>query len=343
MASRRSLRNPQKFVTLSTLSSAPDGATLPPAILLMGPTASGKTALALTLARLFPLEIVSVDSALVFRDMNIGTAKPDAATLAEFPHHLINLITPEESYSAARFRLDALTAMAEITAQGRIPLLVGGTMLYCKALLSGLADLPEANPTLRAALDQEALEKGWPALHHELMALDPATALRLSPTDSQRIQRALEICRIAGRPMSALLAEAEQNAPPYRFLFLSLLPGLRATLHERIERRFHAMLAEGLVQEVEMLRRRYVLTANLPAMRMVGYRQTWHHLEGEYDLKTLAERGISATRQLAKRQMTWLNNSLPGEVFDCLDEQLPDKVARRIHVFLAVCDKLARL
>ncbi|MDR1849584.1 MAG: tRNA (adenosine(37)-N6)-dimethylallyltransferase MiaA, partial [Zoogloeaceae bacterium] len=163
----------------------------------MGPTASGKTALALTLARLFPLEIVSVDSALVFRDMNIGTAKPDAATLAEFPHHLINLITPEESYSAARFRLDALTAMAEITAQGRIPLLVGGTMLYCKALLSGLADLPEADPALRAALDQEALEKGWPALHHELMTLDPATALRLSPTDSQRIQRALEICRIA--------------------------------------------------------------------------------------------------------------------------------------------------
>jgi len=301
----------------------------------MGPTASGKTALAFALARLFPLEIVSVDSALVFRDMNIGTAKPDAATLAQFPHRLIDLITPEESYSAARFRTDALAAMAEITARGHVPLLVGGTMLYFKTLLSGLADLPKADPAIRAALDCEALAKGWPALHRELRAVDPVTALRLAPFDSQRIQRALEIYRISGRPMSELLAEAKQNVPPYRFLFLSLLPGSRAALHERIQQRFRAMLAAGLVEEVRMLRQRYVLTANLPAMRMVGYRQTWNHLEGEYDREGLAERGIAATRQLAKRQMTWLNNSLPGEVFDCLDEQLSAKVARRIKAFLA--------
>ncbi|MDR0233400.1 MAG: tRNA (adenosine(37)-N6)-dimethylallyltransferase MiaA [Zoogloeaceae bacterium] len=300
----------------------------------MGPTASGKTALALNLARRFPLEIVSVDSALVFRDMNIGTAKPDAATLAEFPHRLVNLISPEESYSAARFRADALDAMTEITASGNVPLLVGGTMLYFKTLLSGLADLPKADPALRAALDREAAEKGWPALHDELMATDPATARRLSPSDSQRIQRALEICRISGRPMSELLAETRQNAPPYRFLFLSLFPGSRAVLHERIAYRFHAMLAAGLIEEVRALRGRYTLTPNLPSMRMVGYRQTWEYLEGAYDRETLLERGVAATRQLAKRQITWLNNSLPGEAFDCLDGDLSAKVAGRIQDFL---------
>ncbi|MCL2021125.1 MAG: tRNA (adenosine(37)-N6)-dimethylallyltransferase MiaA [Betaproteobacteria bacterium] len=300
----------------------------------MGPTASGKTALALTLARLFPLEIVSVDSALVFRDMDIGTAKPDAATLAKFPHRLINLITPEESYSAARFRADALHAMTEITALGHVPLLVGGTMLYFKTLLSGLADLPAADPAIRAAIDEEAAAKGWPLLHNELMAIDPATALRLSPFDSQRIQRALEICRITNCPMSELLMETRQNAPPYRFLFLSLFPGSRAILHERIACRFHAMLAAGLIEEMIALRSRYALTPNLPAMRMVGYRQTWEYLEGAYARETLAERGIAATRQLAKRQITWLNNSLPGEVFDCLDERLSDKIAERIRAFL---------
>jgi len=315
-------------------SPAPDSSSLPPAILLMGPTASGKTALALGLLRALKLEIVSVDSALVYREMNIGTAKPDAATLAEFPHRLIDLISPLESYSAARFRSDALAAMAEITASGNVPLLVGGTMLYFKTLLSGLADLPEADPGIRAALDLEAAEKGWPALHQELMALDPATALRLSPFDSQRIQRALEICRVSGRPMSELLAETRESAPPYRFLFLSLLPSSRAVLHERISHRFHAMLAEGLVEEVVGLRSRYALTANLPAMRMVGYRQTWEYLEGLYDQKALAERGIAATRQLAKRQITWLNNTLPGETFDCLDEGLSAKIEERIRGFL---------
>jgi len=321
-------------VTPAVLPSAPDYSPLPPAVLLMGPTASGKTALALTLARLLPLEIVSVDSAQVFLDMDIGTAKPDAATLAEFPHRIINLITPEESYSAARFRVDALDAMAEITAMGHVPLLVGGTMLYFRALLSGLADLPHADPAIRAAIDREAAEKGWPLLHHELMTIDPATALRLSPFDSQRIQRALEICRIAKRPMSELLAKTSHNPLPYRFLFLSLFPGSRAVLHERIALRFHAMLANGLIEEVIALKSRYALTPNLPAMRMVGYRQTWEYLEGGYARETLAERGIAATRQFAKRQITWLNNSLPGEAFDCLDEQLPDKITERIRAFL---------
>ncbi|MDR2638191.1 MAG: tRNA (adenosine(37)-N6)-dimethylallyltransferase MiaA [Zoogloeaceae bacterium] len=305
---------------------------LPPAILLAGPTASGKTALSFSLCRRFPLEIVSVDSALVFRDMNIGTAKPDAATLARYPHRLIDLIGPEERYSAARFREDALAAMEEISAAGKIPLLVGGTMLYFKALLEGLADLPRADPGLRAAIDRAAKERGWPALHRDLMALDPVTAARLDPADSQRIQRALEVCRIAGRPMSALLAEqrAEAQHPPYRFLSLALLPSERSALHERIARRFHAMLAEGLIEEVEELRQRYRLTPDLPSMRAVGYRQVWSYLEGEYDRAELAERGIFATRQLAKRQITWLANTLSCESFDCLDARLEDRIAARV-------------
>jgi tRNA dimethylallyltransferase len=210
-------------------------------------------------------------------------------------------------------------------------------MLYFKTLLSGLADLPEANPAVRATLDREAAEKGWPALHRELMEVDPATALRLSPFDSQRIQRALEIWRVSGQPMAELLAATRQNAPPYRFLFLSLLPSSRAALHERIASRFHAMLKEGLIEEVRELRRRYALTPDLPSMRMVGYRQTWEYLEGAYGEEALAERGIVATRQLAKRQITWLNNSLPGETFDCLDEQLPAMASERIRGFLGAC------
>ena len=255
---------------------------LPPAILLMGPTASGKTGLAMTLADRFPVELISVDSAQVFRDMDVGTAKPDRATLARYPHRLIDLISPEESYSAARFRADALGAMAEITAGGKVPLLVGGTMLYFRALLHGLADLPQADPALRATIDAEAAAEGWPAMHAKLATFDPSTAARLHPTDSQRLQRAMEIYRLTGRPMSELLAESAQQTPPYDLLSIALLPSARAVLHERIARRFDEMLLAGLDEEVRMLRRKYALSLDLPSMRCVGYRQTWEAQEGHH-------------------------------------------------------------
>jgi len=243
---------------------------LPPAVLLMGPTASGKTALALELARRFPLELVSVDSAQVFRDMNIGTAKPDAATLAAVPHHLIDLISPQEAYSAARFQRDALAVMGAITGRGKVPLLVGGTMLYFKALLEGLADLPAADLALRRELDCQASERGWPALHAELAAVDPLTAARLQAGDGQRIQRALEVFRLTGQPLSALLASAHGQRPPYSMLSIGLLPADRGELHRRIAERFDAMLAAGLVAEVRRLRHKYVLHAQMPSMRCVG-------------------------------------------------------------------------
>lgn len=308
----------------------------PPAILLMGPTASGKTALALEMARRFPVEIVSVDSALVFKDMDIGTAKPGREILAAFPHRLVDIISPEEVYSAARFLEAALAAITEITAQGKIPLLAGGTMLYYQALLKGLADLPQADPAIRATLDAEAREKGWPALHAELARRDPATAARLSPTDSQRIQRALEVCHIAGRPMSELLAESKRQdcPPPCRFLRLALLPSARCALHARIAQRFQAMLEAGLIGEVENLRRRYRLHPGLPSMRTVGYRQVWAWMEGEFSRDKLADKGTFATRQLAKRQITWLTNSLPGEVYDCLAPDVTGRVIKRVAEFL---------
>ncbi len=284
----------------------------------MGPTASGKTAVSLGLTLRFPLEIVSVDSAQVFRDMDIGTAKPDRATLAQFPHHLIDLIGPEESYSAARFRADALRVMAEIAARGRIPLLAGGTMLYFKALRDGLSDLPQADAELRRAIDAEAQERGWGALHAELAALDPAAAARLKPTDAQRIQRALEVVRLTGAPLSESLARRTEAALPFRPIQLALLPSDRAVLHERIARRFDAMLEAGLIDEVMALRKKYRLNACLPSMRCVGYRQVWEHLEGGCDRAGLREKGIAATRQLAKRQLTWLRSWPEVERFDCL-------------------------
>jgi tRNA dimethylallyltransferase len=307
---------------------------LPPAILLMGPTASGKTAVAMALADRFPVELVSVDSAQVFRDMDVGTAKPDRATLARYPHRLIDLISPEESYSAARFCTDALAAMAEITAAGKVPLLVGGTMLYFRALLHGLADLPQADAALRAEIDAEAAAEGWPALHAKLAVFDPSTAARLHPTDSQRLQRALEIYRLTGRPMSALLAESEQLRPAYDFLSIGLLPADRAVLHARIARRFDEMLLAGLDEEVRQLRAKYALNLNLPSMRCVGYRQTWEAQEGIIPHKELRDRGIFATRQLAKRQITWLTNSFTAEIYDCLDPALSDKIAARVAAFL---------
>ena len=307
---------------------------LPPAILLMGPTASGKTAVAMALADRFPVELVSVDSAQVFRDMDVGTAKPDRATLARYPHRLIDLISPEESYSAARFCTDALAAMAEITAAGKVPLLVGGTMLYFRALLHGLADLPQADAALRAEIDAEAAAEGWPALHAKLAVFDPSTAARLHPTDSQRLQRAVEIYRLTGRPMSALLAESEQLRPAYDFLSIGLLPADRAVLHARIARRFDEMLLAGLDEEVRQLRAKYALNLNLPSMRCVGYRQTWESQEGIIPHKELRDRGIFATRQLAKRQITWLTNSFTAEIYDCLDPALSDKIAARVAAFL---------
>ena len=306
----------------------------PKAILLMGPTASGKTAAALELARHFPIELISVDSAQVFVDMNVGTAKPDAATLAAFPHHLIDLITPEEAYSAARFRNDALACMADIVRRGRIPLLIGGTMLYYKALLEGLAELPAADPAIRAEIDALAATHGWPAVHAELARVDPETARRLHPTDSQRLQRALEIYRLSGIPMSALLAQGEKQTPAYDYLALGLLPSDRAVLHTRIAARFDEMLAQGLEDEVSALRQRYRLSLELPSMRCVGYRQVWEAQDGRIPRGELRDRGIYATRQLAKRQLTWMKNTLRPELFDSLSTDVLDRLSARVSTFL---------
>ncbi|PKO87537.1 MAG: tRNA (adenosine(37)-N6)-dimethylallyltransferase MiaA [Betaproteobacteria bacterium HGW-Betaproteobacteria-12] len=307
---------------------------LPPAILLMGPTASGKTAVAMALADRFPVELISVDSAQVFRDMDVGTAKPDRATLARYPHRLIDLISPEESYSAARFRTEALAAMGEITAAGKVPLLVGGTMLYFRALLHGLAELPQADAALRAELDAEAARLGWPAMHARLAELDPVTAARLHPGDSQRLQRALEICQLSGRPMSELLAESEKEVPPYEFLSLALLPAERAVLHTRIARRFDEMLLAGLDDEVRRLRAQYRLSLNLPSMRCVGYRQVWEAQDGLMPRTEMRDRGVYATRQLAKRQITWLGNSFTAEQYDCLAADLAARIGERVGRFL---------
>jgi tRNA dimethylallyltransferase len=303
---------------------------LPPALLLLGPTASGKTACALALARALPVEIISVDSALVYRDMDIGTAKPSPAERAACPHHLIDVVSPEEAYSAARFREEALALMAAITARGRIPLLAGGTMLYFKALREGLSDLPQADPALRRAIEEDAARRGWPALHAELAALDPAAAARLHPTDAQRIQRALEILRLTGAPLAESYARREMAPPPFRLLPIALAPADRGVLHQRIAQRFEQMLAAGLVAELEGLRRRYALAPEMPSMRCVGYRQAWEFLEGRVDRPGLRATGIAATRQLAKRQLTWqrqFRESWPELVeLDCLRPDLPAAV-----------------
>ena len=303
----------------------------PPAIVIMGPTASGKTAIALELARALPCEIVSVDSALVYRSMDIGTAKPDAQTLRTVRHHLVDVIEPHESYSAARFRDDALTAMREITERGKIPLLVGGTMLYFKALLEGMNELPEADPAIRLVIDTMARERGWPAVHAKLKELDPATAERLEPTDSQRVQLALEIYYITGKTMGELLAKPRYVYFPYIPIKIALVPGDRAVLHRRIEARFDEMLRRGLVAEVQKLRDDYGLDASMPSMRCVGYRQAWQHLQGQLDIDALRDQGIAATRQLAKRQLTWLRSTPGLTVFDCLADDLPERVLNYVR------------
>ena len=307
--------------------------SLPPAVFLLGPTASGKTALAVTLVERFPLEIISVDSALVYRGMDIGTAKPDAPTLARAPHHLLDIRDPTEAYSAAAFCDDARRLMAEIIARGKVPLLVGGTMLYFRALLQGLDDLPRADSAVRQALQSEAADRGWPALHAELARIDPSTAARLAPNDSQRIGRALEVFRLTGAPMSALLDKASA-ALPYRVLQLALVPSDRAVLHQRIETRFDAMLTQGLLDEVQTLRRSWPLSPDLPAMRAVGYRQAWAYLDGDFDLNALREKGIAATRQLAKRQLTWLRSWPDAVVLDCLADDFDAQAFERVRAHL---------
>jgi len=293
----------------------------PAAILLMGPTASGKSALAATLAGHFPVEIISVDSAQIYRGMDIGTAKPSVAELRSVPHHLIDIVDPTGSYSAAQFRSDAVRLISEIAARGRIPLLVGGTMLYFKALREGLSELPESDAAVRARIDAEAAVCGWPAMHAELAKIDASTAMRLKPNDAQRIQRALEIYRVTGKPMSRLLGQT-RSALPFRLLELALVPSDRGELHRRIEFRFDAMLEQGLVEELRALRERYALRPGLPSMRCVGYRQVWQHVEGEFGRDELRDRGIFATRQLAKRQLTWLRAMKTVRSFDCLAEDL---------------------
>jgi tRNA dimethylallyltransferase len=296
--------------------------TLPPAIFLMGPTASGKTGVAVELVQRLPVELISVDSALVFRDMDIGTAKPDAATLARAPHHLIDIIDPTEAYSAAAFRHDALRLMADITARGKIPLLVGGTMLYFKALREGLSELPQADPEVRATLDAEIAEHGIEHLHAELAKVDAETAARLAPADTQRIQRAMEIYRLTGQPMSVLFKQQTQHELPYDVTSIALVPSERSVLHQRIAVRFQQMLKDGLIDELRGLRDKYPLHPDMTSMRCVGYRQAWEYMDGEIDKGQLMEKGIAATRQLAKRQLTWLR-SMPDNVeLDCLAPNL---------------------
>jgi len=296
-------------------------------ILLTGPTASGKSALALALAEALDGEIVSVDSAQVYRGMDVGTAKPDAATRARIPHHLIDLIEPSESYSAARFCADANAAMAAIRARGRVPILAGGTMLYVKALTEGLSALPRADAATREAIDAEAARVGWPRMHAELARVDPVTAARLARNDAQRIQRALEVWRLTGRPLSQW--QGRRDATAFDALRIALVPADRERLHREIARRFDAMLDAGLVDEVAALRRTHALAPTMPSMRSVGYRQAWRFLDGEIDRETLRATGISATRQLAKRQMTWMR-SMPGEAFDPWAPDLRERVLRRV-------------
>lgn len=302
----------------------------PRVISIMGPTASGKTATALAIANEIPSEIISVDSALVYRGMDIGTAKPSADELAAVPHHLIDIIEPTEAYSVAQFREATLRLVDEIHARGKLPLLVGGTMMYFKGLTEGLDDLPSADPAVRERIEAQAAEIGWPGMHEELRKLDPETAARLKPNDSQRINRALEIIAITGTPMSALLTGRTKLTLPFELIPIALEPSDRGVLHERIAVRFDQMLGKsddnGLVAEVERLRARGDLDPALPSMRCVGYRQTWDYLDGKIDRTALRETGIAATRQLAKRQLTWLRSMPERTVIDCLGSGIADKI-----------------
>jgi tRNA dimethylallyltransferase len=304
------------------------------AICLMGPTAAGKTEHAIALANRYPVEIISVDSALVYRGMDIGTAKPSPELLADYPHRLVDILDPVESYSAGAFCSDAVAAIQEIAARGRIPLLVGGTMLYFQALQQGIADLPEADQAVRAELDAQAAEHGWPALHEELRHLDPETAARLKPTDAQRIQRALEVCRIAGEPMSALLATTR---PPLaaEYLNIGLLPADRSLLHERIAQRLREMIESGVIDEVRRLSAVPGITAETPAMRAVGYRQLWTYVHGENSLEAAAQDALVATRRLAKRQLTWLRSWPDLNAVDAFAVDAASQIDGLVRMWLA--------
>ena len=311
---------------MSTAATGTDPRPL--AICLMGPTASGKTALALALADRLDCGLVSVDSAQVYRGMDIGTAKPEPAVLARYPHRLIEIRDPAEPYSAAEFRRDALTAIGEILAAGRMPLLVGGTMLYFRALIHGLAEMPGADPAIRAGIAALAEREGWDAVHRRLAAVDPASAARIDPGNRQRVQRALEVYLASGRPMSSLHAAQSPAADlPCRLLQLALVPADRAALHRRIAARFQAMLAAGFLDEVRALKARGDLHPDLPSIRSVGYRQVWDYLDGRVSRQEMSERAIAATRQLAKRQLTWLR-SWPGLEILPGDEPEPDKLLK---------------
>lgn len=304
------------------------GDTRPPAIFLMGPTAAGKTDLAIALAEQLPVEIISVDSAMIYRGMNIGTAKPEPQVLEAFPHHLVDICDPAERYSVGRFCQDTNALMARITAVGRIPLLVGGSMMYYRALQYGLADLPDADPEIRQRLDRDAEQYGLAYLHHELERVDPVSAQRIHKTDSQRLQRALEVYEITGQSLTALIADTSTQLR-HRVLKLMLAPDNRALLHSRIARRFNQMLEQGFVDEVRGLYQRGDLDTSLPSVRAVGYRQAWSYLSGEYDKATFTERTIIATRQMAKRQITWLRSQQDGIWFDT-GKALPTEAVMRM-------------
>lgn len=291
----------------------------PPVICLMGPTASGKTELAVSLVEQFPLDVVSVDSALVYRGMNIGTAKPGLDVLARAPHRLIDIRDPEDAYSAGTFVRDARVQIGEIHAAGRIPLLVGGTMLYFRSLIQGIADLPKADNVVREEIEAQAQRVGWSAMHEKLAIVDPQAAARINPHDRQRIQRALEVFRISGRPLSAWQAAQSQAPPEFEFIKVALVPGSRAELHRRINQRFLDMLQLDFVAEVAALRQRPGLSAGSTSMRSVGYRQIWAHLDGRDDLEEATAKGQAATRQLAKRQLTWLRSESGLNVADPLE------------------------
>ena len=302
-----------------------------PVLFLMGPTASGKTALAVELVRRLPFEIISVDSAQVYREMDIGTAKPDAETRRIAPHRLVDIRDPAEAYSAGQFRTDALREIATIQAAGHVPLLVGGTMLYFRALERGLAELPTADPALRARLAAERAEQGGAALHARLARLDPAAAARIHPADSQRIQRALEVYELTGRPLTELCAVSRNESLPFRIVKWIVAPANRQVLHERIKQRFQLMLAQGFVAEVERLRRRGDLNPDAPSMRAVGYRQVWAYLDGRLDEAAMVERGIIATRQYAKRQLTWLRAEAGAVWLDGDENRRLDQAITRLR------------
>jgi len=303
---------------------------LPPAIFLMGPTASGKTALAVALAKQFQTEIISVDSVLVYKGMDIGTAKPTLEERQGIPHHLIDILDPAEAYSTGSFRKSALELMNDITARGKVPILTGGTMLYFNSLFNGLAELPEADPEIRAKLDQELSTNGKEAMHERLKSIDPESAQRIHPNDPQRVQRALEVYEISGKPITRFFSEAQQSTIPYKKIKIIVAPEHRKQLHEKIALRFRLMIEQGLIDEVKALYNRGDLTVDMPAIRAVGYRQTWSYLEGEYDLDTLIEKGIIATRQLAKRQFTWLRRETDAISFISSETELVSKVLKHI-------------